>query len=247
MLPRTIDEKFAAEGNAINPLSFSLRIYKLMNDQKSWFLMAGDAEQIRMEHAEIRFPIELPKKFIREHTMPGAVIFDPFAGFGTTLLAAQEMGRTGIGIEYERERAEFIQSRITPPSQIICGDSRRLRDYNLPAFDLCFTSPPFMRDFDKEDPLSNYHDAGDYQHYLGQLHEIFAQTDKLMKPDAYVLVEAENTFEKAKPMTPLAWDIARTLSDIFLLERELICCHTGGELESANVEHSYVFVFRKNR
>lgn len=49
------------------------------------------------------FPIELPRRAILATTLPGDTVIDPFAGSGTTLRAALELGRRGVGIDlYEK-------------------------------------------------------------------------------------------------------------------------------------------------
>jgi site-specific DNA-methyltransferase (adenine-specific) len=45
------------------------------------------------------FPTELARRCVRLSSWPGEVVLDPFAGTGTTLLAARELGRRSIGIE----------------------------------------------------------------------------------------------------------------------------------------------------
>ena len=45
-------------------------------------------------------------------TPDGGVILDPFAGSGTTLLAAQELGRCCIGVELDAHNCEIAAARI---------------------------------------------------------------------------------------------------------------------------------------
>ena len=58
------------------------------------------------------FPVDLPSWCIRLHGRPGAVVLDPFAGTGTTLLAAHLEGATGLGIELDPAYASVAAARL---------------------------------------------------------------------------------------------------------------------------------------
>ena len=46
-----------------------------------------------------QFPVELIERLVLSMTKPGDTVLDPFAGVGSTLIAAEKHGRIGIGCE----------------------------------------------------------------------------------------------------------------------------------------------------
>ena len=57
-------------------------------------------------------PIKLVRWFIENHTEPGDLVIDPFAGSGTTGVAAVQAGREFLGFELDPAWAEVANVRI---------------------------------------------------------------------------------------------------------------------------------------
>ena len=81
---------------------------------------SGD-EAMRKENGE-RFhkqqsPLALLIRIILSSTNIGDTVLDPFAGTGTALVAAEQMGRKSIGIEIDPDNVKGIRSRLKEISQ----------------------------------------------------------------------------------------------------------------------------------
>ena len=66
------------------------------------------------------FPKELPTRLIKLYSFWGDTILDPFAGTGTTLLAAQELGRKSIGFELNPEYIKLINKKLNSYAPQLC-------------------------------------------------------------------------------------------------------------------------------
>ena len=74
------------------------------------------------------FPEELPKRLIKMFSFVGETVFDPFAGSGTTSLAAKNLGRNSIGYEINKEFAPLIKEKLCS-NQLVLGDESRVVFY----------------------------------------------------------------------------------------------------------------------
>lgn len=136
---------------------------------KSWYIHRPPPRK----GSEILHPAKYPETMIRQYitffTKPGELVVDPFLGSGSTLIAAKQSNRSGVGIELSSEYAEISERRLKqinqlayPPLyqtinksfwQVICGDSRNLLNFwekfNLPTIDFCITSPPYWSQLER--------------------------------------------------------------------------------------------------
>ena len=58
------------------------------------------------------FPVELPKRCIKLFSYVGDTVLDPFMGSGSTVIAAKQNNRHGIGIDFEIDYCQLAMERI---------------------------------------------------------------------------------------------------------------------------------------
>lgn len=71
-------------------------------------------------------PIAMVSSFVERFSKNNDIILDPFAGGGTTLLAARNLGRKVIGVELEEKYCELIAKRLSQET----FDFSKLSDQN---------------------------------------------------------------------------------------------------------------------
>ena len=114
---------FGAQGNA------NTSIWEAKSPK---FIMGGSKEvgDNKQDHPTQK-PVELMRKPILNHTKRGAVVYDPFLGSGTTLIAAEMTGRACCGIELDPKYVDVICQRwqdFTGQRAVLEGDGRAFEE-----------------------------------------------------------------------------------------------------------------------
>jgi DNA modification methylase len=89
------------------------------------FIM-GPSDDEKYDHPTQK-PVELMRKPIRNHTIPGEAVYDPFCGSGTTLIAAEQTGRICYAVELDPKYVDVIVRRwqsFTGKHATLDGDGR---------------------------------------------------------------------------------------------------------------------------
>src|SRR5262245_43716977 len=198
------------------------------------------------EDDEVRFPERLAQAFIELLTSAGDVVFDPFAGFGTTLITAERLNREGWGLEIDPERAEYVRTLMHHPERLLIGDTRALGTLDLPRSRLVLTSPPYSNPGDPDEALSGYvTPSKGYGGSLAHLVRLLADLRDAMLPDGWIVVEVANLRQTDGRLTRLAWDIAQALANVVHFLGEVV---VGWQpTYGYGYDHSYCLVFAARR
>ncbi|MBZ0189788.1 MAG: site-specific DNA-methyltransferase [Candidatus Obscuribacterales bacterium] len=193
---------------------------------------------------DVRYAEELVEHFLKEFTKCGDLVFDPFMGYGTTLVVAEKLERIGYGVEFDESRCRYVKSILKHPERAINGDSTKLEPIELPRLDFSITSPPYMGKHHKENPFTAYSTQGNgYEEYLENITSVYRQLSKKLKPSAHVVIEVSNLKHEDGTLTTLAWDIARAVSSVLSFKGETIV--TWQNTYGYGYDHSYCLVFEK--
>lgn len=94
-----------------------------------WALPNVKSNHVEKTGHPCQFPVGLITRLIRATTEPGQTVLDPFAGSGTTAIAALETGRKYICVEREAEYFRIADDRVKAWHE----GSLRIRDDAPPA------------------------------------------------------------------------------------------------------------------
>ncbi|MEM5877249.1 MAG: site-specific DNA-methyltransferase [Candidatus Aenigmatarchaeota archaeon] len=83
-----------------------------LEEWKQYFNSIWNVQPERQDSHIAMFPLEIPKRLIKMYSYVNEIVLDPFAGSGTTLLAAKSTGRHYIGYEINPDYVFIIKNKV---------------------------------------------------------------------------------------------------------------------------------------
>ncbi len=205
---------------------------------KSWFIHSPKRRKENEILHPAKYPESLVEEFITFFSKEGDWVFDPFLGTGSTLIAAGNTGRNGIGIELMKKYFDTAKKRITAgnfTSELIpvLGSSLKLKTLleehlGEKKIDYVITSPPYWNQLErnnirqknrkatgldtryskKKEDIGNIRE---YEDFIEKQAEIFDEIFDITKSGGYLTIITNNVYFKSK-LYPLAFDTATSLT-----------------------------------
>ncbi|MFH1825133.1 MAG: DNA methyltransferase [Candidatus Firestonebacteria bacterium] len=236
-----------------------------------WRDIRKSSEERKIKHPAM-FPVQLCEKLIKIYTKnDGDIILDPFMGIGSTLVAAKNLNKKGIGIDLNPEFFKITKQRISQQqttltnnpsilfkSELYLGDAKEeLKKIPDESIDLCINSPPYWdilnrkRTVDKKN-TRNYsklkEDVGnisEYKDFLKELKNIYSEVYRTLKVDKRCCVIVMDIRKKSK-FYPLHIDITRIMEEIGFELEEFVIWDRQHEYNNMKTL-GYPWVFRFNK
>jgi DNA modification methylase len=231
-----------------------------------WSDIRKSAEETKLKHPAL-FPCALVDRLLQAFLRPeGRIILDPFLGSGSTLVAARDAGKHGIGFELSVDYIQIARRRLEQISfdgragsfEIRQGDACQLARQLAPdSIDLCVTSPPYWNILNQRrtaDAKATRHYgnlAGDlgtvasYEEFVRALGEVFGGVLRALRPGAYCCVNVMD-LRKQDRFFPLHSDLAAELAGRGFIFDDLIIWHRGQEYNNLRpLGHPYTFRITK--
>lgn len=238
-----------------------------------WSDIRKSPDEIALKHPAI-FPAQLVGRLIECFTTKDDnLILDPFAGIGSTVVAAHRLGKKGIGIEIEPRFVEKGNHRldtllVDSGSKIYSDDARNLSSFVSPeTVDMVITSPPYWdillakRTADGKE-IRHYGEAEadlgkihEYKRFLEELTGIFRLVFQVMKAGKYCCVVVMDLRKKSQFYSYHS-DVAKFMQEIGFIYDDIIIWDRRSEYSNMrplgypyrfriNKAHEYILIFQK--
>ncbi|HEU4754306.1 MAG TPA: DNA methyltransferase, partial [Armatimonadota bacterium] len=259
-----------------------LDIRTWMRFTRSWFVCNPPPRRREQLQHPAKFPEAMARPAIEFFTAAGETVLDPFAGVGSALSAAAAAGRRGVGIELSPEFHALAAGRpdLGPGCLALLGDARNapalLEAAGVAEVHYVLTSPPYwnmlrlgrgnadsvQRRRERAGLRTAYSSApedlgniAEYDAFVAELAGVLGALKSVLAPGRYLTVVTQNVRVPGGEVRPLAWDLARALSEHYTFKGERIWVQENKPLGPwgwpsefvTNVHHHYCLNFKNDR
>jgi len=223
-------------------------------------------EEAKLKHPAM-FPLELCSRLIEIYTKKGDVILDPFMGSGSTIVAARDLERKGIGLDVNPDYVELARKRVAQQklvklsideTHLHCTDAANLLQIVEPnSVDLVVTSPPYWiihkrdrtADYKEPRPYSNLQrDIGnvpDYEPFLEELKNILGKVHTALKPGKRCVLVVMD-IRQGSQFIPFHMDTCDIMREIGYVLEDIIIWDRASEYNNLRpLGYPYVFIVNK--
>ncbi len=167
---------------------------------------------------------------LERYTRPEDLVVDPFAGGGTTLDVAREMGRRALGYDVHPTREDIFNA-----------DARRL-PLEDGKVDFVFMDPPYSTHLEYGDDPRDIGklDAQAGEEYLAAMEQVFAEAWRVLRERRFLAVYVSDSFKKGRPFAALGAEFYGLLKPRFRPVDHVAVVRGNRTLEKPNYHRAAV-------
>jgi len=183
------------------------------------------------------FPEEIPKRLIKMFTFCGETVLDPFAGSGTTAVAALKVDRKAICLDQNPNYVKLMAERVgqfngkQKFATVQEFDSRSLDFLADESVSLVVTSPPYWNKADYGENSTNLGNVGNYKKFFEEIEPVMKECFRVLEDGRKLCVVTANVNQQTNHgllTFPLSTDFVNLLRDIgFVMINEIIWSKDG--------------------
>lgn len=191
------------------------------------------------------------------------LVWNQFAGGGTTLVEAKLLNRNIIGVDVNevalarcREKINFEHSGANGKVYLYKGDARTLDFIKDNSIDLICTHPPYADIIKYSEDIEADLSHLKVKDFLIAMRDVAAESYRVLKKDKFCAVLMGDTRQKGH-MIPMSFEVMKLFQSAGFKLKELVIkeqhnCKATGYWKTNSVKynflliaHEYLFIFRK--
>lgn len=136
---------FKKQGTAPKPTLQQKELSAISKEEwKQYFSSHWNFNGVKQMGHIAMFPEELPKRLIKMFSFVGETVFDPFAGSGTTSLAAKNLGRNSIGYEINKDFAPIMYEKLGVDQITLDNDAKIIFEEDSISINTSYEQLPYI-------------------------------------------------------------------------------------------------------